>query len=97
MYAIFAFRLIISEMIQHLGQGAAHVLLVNLRYFAGHAAATVSPEDFRKLFQSLHQTVGRFVENHRPGLAGQGIQSSIPTLLLGKETLETESVTRQTT
>ena len=95
-YNNLTLRINLAEMVKHLGETATDMLFVDFRDFAGNRAASVRPKNFGKLFQSLHQTVGRLIENHCPRLFCKGFQSSLASLLLRKKALKAESVAGQT-
>ena len=80
----------------HLGKGATHALLMKLRDLAAHAHLTVGTEHVDKLLQGSQQAVRRLIENHRALLVHKRGEVCGATLLLRKEPLKAEAVTRQT-
>ena len=68
---------------------------MHLRDFPGDGALALGAEEFGELLERLHQAIGRLIEYHRTWLLGELAQQSLPSFLHGKETLETETVTRK--
>ena len=88
-------RLCLLEVCYHLGQRSTNALLVQLRYFSATAHLSVFSEHLGKLLQGFHHPIRRLIENHGAHLIFQRLQIGLSSLFLRYESLEAESVTRQ--
>ena len=90
-----AFRLMRFKMGQYLIQRTTDTLLMHLRYLTAHTHPSVRTISLNKLFQHLHQSIRRLIENHGTRLALERQYLRLAAFFLRQKAFEGKSVTRQ--
>lgn len=89
-------RIVHGEVWNYFIELSAHRFLEAFGNLPRDGCTPLWPEHFGQLCERLQQSVGRLVEDQRTSFLAQSLEARLPTFLWRQETLETETIGRQT-